>query len=105
MTNTTSVEEFYSIGARYQAEVTIEITSLESAGTEPWDPDDELAELDAVDSVVVASNDDKEHRITYDHGNQQFDVVETGSGDTTAGADGDDNADVGEVKLLVIGRR
>lgn len=100
MTNTTTVEDEFPIGDRWMAIVNVDITSLGAAGTEAWVPETEVPEADDVDAVIVGSHEAEAHRITYDHVNQQFDVVDVAAGGDVAGT-----TDVGEVEALVLYKR
>lgn len=99
MTNTTTVEDEFPIGDRYMAIVNVDITSLGAAGTEAWVPETEVPEADDVDVVIVGSQEVEANNITYDHVNQQFDVIDQTGADVAGGTD------VGEVEVLVLYKR
>lgn len=100
MTNSTTVNATFPVGDRWMADVTVNITSLGANGTEAWVPATEIDTLDAVDVVIVGSQETEGNLVTYDHVNEQFDVVQVSDGSDTGSG-----TDVGEVELLALGVR
>lgn len=96
ITNTES-ENHGSVDAAY---VTVDITSLDSAGFEPFDPD-AVAGLGGASEygVSVRGLENPQYRVAWDHLNGQLDVINVSDGaDVTSGTD------VGEVLLELVGR-
>lgn len=96
-----------NFGVYRVSEAQVDITSLDSAGTEPWDPDSQVPGVDGYDWVVVIDQEDYAKFIHYDHSNDQFIVKEVNdTGDGTGGVqDVANNTDVGTVTVLVLSRR
>lgn len=107
MTNSISSEtNGRNFGVYEVVEATVDITSLDSAGTEPWDPNSNLSDVSDYDWVVVLETENDFH-VEFDHSNDQFLVTQY---DYDATSDGQrinaaDNTDVGTVDILVFGRR
>jgi|APHM01.1.fsa_nt_gi hypothetical protein len=89
-----------NMGSQYKVRATVDITSLDSAGTEPFDPNEDLSDVDDYEEVVVVDQETYSRRVVFDHGNDQFHVVDISDGTDTA-----NNTDVGTVDILVLGRR
>lgn len=78
---------------------TVDITSLDSAGFEPFDPSAALG-VDGADryGVGVRGLENPQYRVAYDHVNGQLDVTNVSDGtDVAAGTD------VGEVVIEARG--
>jgi hypothetical protein len=78
---------------------TVDITSLDSAGAEPFDPAAALGVDGASEyGVGVRGLENPQYRVVYDHLNGQFDVTNVSDGaDVTSGTD------VGEVVIEARG--
>jgi hypothetical protein len=79
--------------------LTVDITSLDSAGFEPFDPE-AVTGLGGADKygVAVRAVENSAYLVRWDHVNERLDVVEVADGtDTTSGTD------VGEVLLEITG--
>jgi len=108
MTNSLSEETIPRNAGVYQfVEAKVDITSLDSAGTEPWNPNDQLDHVNDYDRVIVVDQEDQAKIIRYDEDNDQF-VVKTvnDTGDGSGGvADVSNNTDVGTVTVEIRFRR
>jgi hypothetical protein len=91
------VENSGSVEAVY---LTVDITSLDSAGFEPFNPDAVTgADGAATDyGVSVRAVENSAYLVRWDHINERLDVVDVADGTDTASA-----TDVGEVILEVVG--
>lgn len=99
MTHTTVNTETENGGSRDVVTHTINITSLDGAGTETYDPDAEVG-IKGADryGVVAKGQENTAYLIRWDHINEQLTVVNVADGtDVTS------TTDVGEVVLEVIG--
>lgn len=99
MTHTTVNEEDENRGSTDAVFHTIDITSLDAAGVENYDPETET-NLSGADryGVTVRGQEDPTVRVAWDHVNAQLDVINVSDGLDVA-----DNTDVGEVILEVVG--
>jgi len=90
-------ENHGSVDAAY---VTVDITSLDSAGFEPFDPGTVVGLEDPAEyGVAVRGLENPQYRVAWDHLNGRLDVTNVSDGaDVTSGTD------VGEVLLEVVGR-
>lgn len=99
MTHSTINTERENAGSVDVVYHTIDITSLDSAGVENYDPDAELGLSDAAEyGVAVRGREDPTIQVAWDHVNEQLDVV-----NVSDAADVANNTDVGEVVLEVTG--
>lgn len=98
MTNTTTTDRV--LNDRNHEEATVNITSLEQSGAEPWTPKDELAELTDPTKVVIAGQESTTHAITFDHLDKQFNVRDRSDNSLTSSG-----TDVGEVEVVAFGNR
>jgi len=78
---------------------TLDVTSLDSAGTEPVDTDAAFGLADAGEyGVAVRGLEDDSYRVTWDHINEALSVTNAADGtDVTSGTD------IGEVVVSVVG--
>jgi len=99
MTHNTVNTEPESGGSTEDVVHTIDITSLDSAGTEQYSPSDELG-IQGADrwGVSVRGQADSSVQITWDHVNEQLDIVNVSDGTDVA-----NNTAVGEVVLHATG--
>jgi hypothetical protein len=82
------------------AYVTIDITSLENAGNEPFDPGAVTGLDDAAEyGVAVRGAEDPTVQVAWDHVNEQLDVI-----NVSDATDVTSTTDVGEVILKVEGK-
>lgn len=106
MTHSTSSLERESFGSLKAFIHTIDITSLDSAGEESYDPSGEL-NVNQGDNygVHVVGQEDESKFFAWDHVAETLHVQEvTDTGDGTGGyGDVANNTDCGEVRLLVVG--
>lgn len=108
MTNSLSSQTSgQNFGVFEVVDATVDVTSLDSAGTEPWNPNDQLDDVDDYEWVVIYDQEDYTKFWSYDHSNDQFIVKEVNdTGDGTGGVqDVANNTDVGTVDVLVFKRR
>lgn len=108
MTNSvTSQTNGKNFGVFEVVEATVDITSLGAAGTESFDPNSSLSDVDDYEWVAVIDQEEYGYSITFDHTNDAFEVRYA---DYDAAADGvliavPSTTDVGTVTVLVFGRR
>jgi hypothetical protein len=106
MTHSTINTERENAGSVDVALHTIDITSLDSAGAETFDPDAEVGLSDASEyGVAVRGQENPGYQIVWDHINEQLAVKYA---DYDAASDGvlidvPNNTDVGEVVLEITG--
>lgn len=99
MTHSTTSLERESFGSLKAFIHVIDITSLDSAGQEDYDPSTELnVNLGTDYAVLVAGKEDQTTGISWDHLNDHLDVIDLADSTNIA-----NNTDVGEVKLVVVG--
>lgn len=99
MTHSTVNVEHENAGSQDAKYHTIDITSLDAAGVENYDPSAELKmENAAIYGVAVRGLEDPTVRVAWDHINGQLDVINVSDGTDVASA-----TDVGEVVLEVVG--
>lgn len=99
MTHNTEDLEPANLGNREGFLHTINITSLDAAGQENYDPDTEVNIPNGTAlGVQPAGQDDTTFRFSWDHVNNHLDVINVSDGTNTA-----NNFDCGEVRLLVVG--
>lgn len=67
-----------NLGARFVDEVTVDVTSLDSAGTEPYSTFTGQSGIDDPDSVQVIDQEDPRRHVFPDNGNEQLRVVDAG---------------------------
>ena len=86
-------------GSRDDAVAVVDITSLDSAGYEPFDPDAVFGLEDSTElGVAIRGQEDPQYVFGYDHVNQRITVKNMSDGtDVTSGTD------VGEVVVEAIG--
>ncbi|GGK74566.1 hypothetical protein [Haloarcula sebkhae] len=97
MTHTTVDDEHVNSGSHRTVFHTIDVSSLDNAGSEGYDPAAETA-VDVVLGVSVAGQEDESLFVRYDHVAGNLSVTSAADGtDTTAGTD------VGEIILRVDG--
>jgi hypothetical protein len=90
------VENNGSVTAVY---ATVDITSLDSAGFEPFDPSAALGVDGAADyGVSVVGSESNAYLVRWDHVNERLSVVDVADGTDTASA-----TDVGEVIVKAEG--
>lgn len=100
MTHSTINTERENAGSLDVAYHTIDITSLDSAGVENYDPRAEVGLDDAaLLGVGVRGAEDPTVQVAWDHVNEQLDVINVSDATDVA-----DNTDVGEVVLEVVGK-
>lgn len=99
MTHSTVNTERENSGSVDTVYHTIDITSLDAAGTENYDPDAELGLSDAAEyGVAVVGQEDESLHIVWDHVAEEIAVLNVSDGTDVA-----DTTDVGEVVLEVTG--
>jgi len=99
MTHSTVATERENQGSTDVVYHVIDITSLDSAGTEQYDPGDELGlESPGRFGIDVRAQENSGYLIRYDHINDALTVVNVSDGTDVA-----DATDVGEVMLEVVG--
>lgn len=92
----TERENHGSVDAVY---ATVDITSLDSAGAEPFDPGAALGLEDGAEyGVSVRGQEDGSYLVTWDHINGNLRVVNVADGTDVASG-----TDVGEVVVGVVG--
>ena len=100
MTYSITDKEVENGGSVTRIFATVDITSLDSAGFEPFDP---AAQFNLDDpnhyGVSVRGLENPQYRVAYDHINAQLDVI-----NVSDGADVTSTTDVGEVVVEVVGR-
>lgn len=99
MTHSTVNTEQENRGSTDAVFHTIDITSLDAAGVENYDPetDTNLSGADRY-GVAVRGLENPQYRVAWDHVNAQLDVINVSDGADVASA-----TDVGEVILEVVG--
>ncbi|WP_256394111.1 hypothetical protein [Natronoarchaeum rubrum] len=99
MTHSTQSVERESGGSTAVVFHTIDVTSLDSAGAETYDPSTEVGlDTDHTGGISVVGQEDATNLVRWDHINEQLAVVAVADGtDVTSGTD------VGEVRLKVEG--
>jgi hypothetical protein len=99
MTHSTISTEEENAGSLDVVYHTIDITSLDSAGTEQYDPESEtnLSGAD-VRGVSVRGTETNTHLVRWDHTTEEFHVQDVADGTDTA-----NNTNVGEVVLEIVG--
>lgn len=108
MTNSLNSETLSTnLGVEEVVEAEVDITSLGAAGTESWNPNTELSDVDDYQWVVVIDQENYGYQIVFDHTNDAFEVRYA---DYDATADGTlidvpSTTDVGTVTVLVFKRR
>jgi hypothetical protein len=99
MTHSTVAVERENAGSLDAAYHVVDITALDSAGTEQYDPGSELGlESPGRFGVDVRAMENDSYRVVYDHINDELSV--TNAADNTDVAN---DTDVGEVMLYVTG--
>lgn len=98
MTYTTSNVDYESGGSVVSVYATVDITSLDGANTEPFDPD-AVFNVDPLGVSVIGVENGDLYDVEYDHLAQQFVVQNKDGTDPTAGTD------VGEVRIRVDGNK
>ena len=99
MTHSTVTTEHANAGSLNVVYHTIDITSLDSAGTEQYDAASETGLSGAnVQGVGVRGTETNTHLVRWDHTAEEFHVQDVADGTDTA-----NNTDVGEVVLAVVG--
>lgn len=99
MTHNTESLSRQNFGSRKAFLHTINITSLDAAGQENYDPDSELnVNLGDDYGVWVAGKDNSSVDPSWDHSAEHLDVVMQSDG-----SDAPNNSDTGELRLLVVG--
>jgi len=98
MTHSTSATERESGGSTERVYHTIDITSLDSAGAESYDPDAELGVSVEDNGIDVVGQENTGYLVRWDHLNSQLTVVNVSDGTNVASG-----TDVGEVVLCVDG--
>lgn len=99
MTYTITNTERENLGSVDAVYATVDITSLDSAGTEPFDADAALGLSDAGKyGIGVRGVENDGYLVRYDHLNGEFHVQNIGDETDVA-----NNTDVGEVVIEVIG--
>jgi len=99
MTHSTTSLSPQNFGSRAAYLHVIDITSLDAAGQENYDPSSEVnVELGDDYAVIVADQEDPSRRFSWDHTSDHLDVKDLSDGTDTA-----NNTDVGEVKLVIVG--
>ncbi len=99
MTHTTVDRDRDNAGNLATVTHTIDITSLDSTGTEQYDPAAEVG-ISGIDryGVEVVGLEDPSKIVQYDHVSDALNIRNISDGSQAA-----DNSDVGEVKLRVYG--
>jgi len=99
MTHSTTSLVPENFGSRDAYLHVIDITSLDAAGQENYDPNSEVnVDLGDDYGVLVADQEDPQRRYSWDHTSDHLDVKDLSDGTDTA-----NNTDCGEVKLVVVG--
>jgi len=99
MTHSTTDTEHENAGSRDVVYHTIDVTSLDAAGTEQYDPDAEVGLTGAGRyGVSVRGQESSDYAVTWDHINEALSVVNVADGTGVA-----NNTDIGEVVLEVVG--
>ena len=99
MTHSTTDRAAESGGSTTVVFHTIDITSLDSAGAETYDPDAELdVAVDTTGGIDVVGQENTAYLVRWDHLTAQLTVVNVADGTDVAAA-----TDVGEVVLKVEG--
>lgn len=96
MTESTTVVERGNAGDHRYVIAEVDITSLDSAGTEPYDPSAKFNLEGAYGAVV--DQEDYTHHVFYDHDNTQIIAKDVADGTDLA-----DNTDVGTVTIRFVG--
>lgn len=97
MANTTTRNSQQVIGAGRMANLTVDITALDGAASEPWDPS-AYCDISRPESVIVSSVP-KGYVVSYDTDAGEFVVTDADTGGDTVA----DEA-VGEIEVEVKGR-
>jgi hypothetical protein len=99
MTHSTTNTEHENAGSLDVVYHTIDITSLDSAGTEQYNPESEVGISGAaLRGIDVRGAETNTHLVRWDHTAEEFYVQDVADGTDTA-----NNTDVGEVVLEVVG--
>lgn len=99
MTHTTVATKRENGGSKDEAYHVIDLTSLDRAGEEDYDPDAELGLEDPGRfGIDVRAQEDETVKVDYDHLNDQLTVINVADGTGVA-----QGTDVGEVMLHVVG--
>jgi hypothetical protein len=99
MTHSTVATERENAGSVSVVYHVIDITSLDSGGTEQYDAEAEVGLSDAGRfGLDVRAKEDPTVAVSYDHLNDELNVVNVADGTNVA-----NNTDVGEVMLEVVG--
>ena len=96
MTFDTSAVDYESGGSFVSVFATVDITSLDGANTEPFDPD-AVFNVDPLGVTVIGVENGDSYDVEYDHLSTEFVVLNNDGTDPTAGTD------VGEVRIRVDG--
>lgn len=96
MTFDTTNVDYESGGSFVSVFATVDITSLDGANTEPFDPD-AVFNVDPLGVSVQGVENGDAYDVTYDHLAGEFTVLNADGTDPTAGTD------VGEVRVRVDG--
>lgn len=96
MTYTTSDVDYESGGSVVSVFATVDITSLDGANTEPFDPD-AVFNVDPLGVSVLGVENGDAYDVEWDHLTSEFVVLNNDGTDPTAGTD------VGEVRIRVDG--
>jgi hypothetical protein len=99
MTYTVTNTEPENAGSQDAVIATVDITSLDTAGFEPFDADAQLG-ISGADrfGIAVRGLENPQYRVVYDHINGQFDVTNVSDGTDVA-----QGTDVGEVVIEARG--
>lgn len=98
MTYDTSDVDYESGGSVVSVYATVNITSLDGANTEPFDPD-AVFNVDPLGVSIIGLENGDSYDVEYDHLGTQFVVQNNDGTDPTA------TTDVGEVRIRVDGDR
>lgn len=98
MTHSTVATEPENAGSVDAVYHTIDITSLDSAGTETFDPQSEVGVDPGQHGVAVVGQADLSYLFVWDHTNGQLAVVSVADGSDVAGGTA-----VGQVRLRITG--
>lgn len=99
MTHTTVSSTRESFGSTTVEYHTIDITSLDSAGAEAYDPDAETGvNTTNTGGVSVVGQETADYLVRWDHAASELAVVNLSDGSDVASG-----TDVGEVRLQVVG--
>ena len=98
MTHSITIEDRVNSGSFRTVFLTVDVTSLENAGGEPIDLEDEVGLNRAIGAGIIGMESADSYLATWDHINDEIHFA-----DSDTGGDVSSGTDVGEVRLRVDG--